>query len=51
MIKITVIIEEKTAEVDREHTAVFDGDELTSPECQAIIWLRGQQRDALDEQV
>ena len=49
MIMVTVIIEEKTAESDREHTAIFEGDVLTSPEGQAIIWLREQQRSIFDE--
>ena len=42
MVKVTVIIEEKTAESDREHTAVFEGDELTSAEGQAVDWLHEQ---------
>ena len=42
MIKVTVIIEEKTEESDREHTAIFEGDDLTSAECQAVDWLREQ---------
>lgn len=29
-------------------TASFKGDELTSPEQQAILWLREQEQDPLD---
>ena len=48
MIRVSVIIEEKTAKWDHEHIVVFEGDELTSAESQAIIWLRERQKDAFD---
>ena len=45
---IIVTIVEETEEKTTAHEGCFIGDELTSPECQAIIWLREQQKDALD---
>ena len=35
---------------DQCETKRFEGDELTSSEQQAIIWLREQQQDALDHE-
>lgn len=50
-ILVSIIREEENPADDEIRSTFFKGDELTSPESQAIIWLREQQRDALDGQV
>ena len=46
---LVTIIDESEAN-DTINKCYFSGDDLTAAESQAILWLREQQKDALDHE-
>lgn len=47
--KIYITVVTTPDDGEEEVVVAFKGDELTSPEQQAILWLREQEGDPLDE--
>lgn len=46
--QVTIVIWDDSTGKEVSIPAEFTGDELTSPEQQAILWLREQEGDPLD---